>query len=151
MHRKISILSEGESRAFALKLASQLQVGDVILLNGPLGAGKTFLAQSLIKALGVAEPVTSPTFVIARSYKSNPPFIHMDAYRLLAGTNPLSELEDLDLDAEKAITVIEWGGEFANRISENFLEVQINRSTGEDEVRQVILVSHGERWQGFTL
>jgi tRNA threonylcarbamoyladenosine biosynthesis protein TsaE len=75
----------------------------------------------------------------------------MDAYRLLAGTNPLSELEDLDLDAEKAITVIEWGGEFANRISENFLEVQINRSINEDETRQVILISHGDRWQGFTL
>ena len=59
--------------------------------------------------------------------------------------------EDLDLDAEKAITVIEWGGELASRISDNFLEIQINRSTGEDEVRQVILVSHGERWQGFTL
>ena len=94
---------------------------------------------------------TSPTFVIARSYKSNPPFIHMDAYRLLAGANPLSELEDLDLDAEKAITVIEWGGELASRISENFLEVQIDRSNNEDETRQVTLVGHGERWQGFTL
>ena len=137
-------------RQFGAKLGSKLQIGDVVALVGPLGAGKTELTKGIASAFGIEE-VTSPTFVIARSYKSNPPFIHMDAYRLLAGANPLSELEDLDLDAEKAITVIEWGGALASRVSENFLEVQINRSTGEDEVRQVILVSHGERWQGFTL
>ena len=75
----------------------------------------------------------------------------MDAYRLFVGANPLSELEDLDLDAEQAITVIEWGGELASRISENFLEIQIDRSNNEDETRKVTLVSHGDKWQGFTL
>ena len=145
-----SIATSDQMRQLGAKLGSRLQIGDVVALVGPLGAGKTEFTKGIASAFGIEE-VTSPTFVIARSYKSNPPFIHMDAYRLLAGTNPLSELEDLDLDAEKAITVIEWGGEFANRISENFLEVQINRSINEDETRQVILISHGDRWQGFTL
>ena len=145
-----SIATSDQMRQLGAKLGSRLQIGDVVALVGPLGAGKTELTKGIASAFGIEE-VTSPTFVIARSYKSNPPFIHMDAYRLLAGTNPLSELEDLDLDAEKAITVIEWGGELANRISENFLEVQINRSINEDETRQVILIGHGERWQGFSL
>ena len=139
-----------EMQELGMKIGKELIAGDVVALNGPLGAGKTELTKGIGAALGISE-ITSPTFVIARSYKSNPPFIHMDAYRLLAGANPLSELEDLDLDVEKAIIVIEWGGELASRISDNFLEIQINRSTGEDEVRQVTLVGHGERWQGFTL
>jgi tRNA threonylcarbamoyladenosine biosynthesis protein TsaE len=147
---KYLIATADQMRQIGAKLGSRLQIGDVVALVGPLGAGKTELTKGIASAFGIEE-VTSPTFVIARSYKSKPPFIHMDAYRLLAGTNPLSELEDLDLDAEKAITVIEWGGELANRISENFLEVQINRSINEDETRQVVLISHGERWQGFTL
>jgi len=86
--------------------------------------------------------------VIARSYRSNPPLIHMDAYRLLAGANPLYELEDLDLDAEKAITIIEWGGELVEQISSQYLEVNINR---DSDVREVSLVGHGLRWQGFSI
>ena len=70
----------------------------------------------------------------------------MDAYRLLAGANPLSELEDLDLNVEGAITIIEWGGELVNRISDQYLEVHINRDT---EIREVTFVVHGPRWQGF--
>ena len=72
----------------------------------------------------------------------------MDAYRLLAGANPLFELEDLDLDAEKAITVIEWGGELVEKISSDYLEVHINR---DSDVREVSFVGHGARWQGFSL
>ena len=72
----------------------------------------------------------------------------MDAYRLLAGANPLSELEDLDLNAESAITIIEWGGELVNRISDDYLEVHINRDT---DIREVTFKGHGARWQGFAI
>jgi tRNA threonylcarbamoyladenosine biosynthesis protein TsaE len=129
------------------KIGALLKVGDVIALIGPLGAGKTELAKGIASAFGIEE-VTSPTFVIARSYRSNPPLIHMDAYRLMAGANPLYELEDLDLDAEKAITIIEWGGELVEKISNEYLEVQINR---DSDIREVSIVGHGPRWQGFSI
>ncbi len=136
-----------EMQDLGRKLGLRLKVGDVVALIGPLGAGKTELTKGIAAAFGIEE-VTSPTFVIARSYRSNPPLIHMDAYRLLAGANPLFELEDLDLDAEKAITVIEWGGELVEKISSDYLEVHINR---DSDVREVTFVGHGARWQGFSL
>ena len=129
------------------EIGQRLVIGDVVALTGPLGAGKTELAKGIAAAFGITE-VTSPTFVIARSYKSNPPLIHMDAYRLLAGANPLSELEDLDLNAEGAITIIEWGGELVERISNEYLEIHINR---DQEVREVTFIGHGPRWQGFSV
>lgn len=129
------------------RIGAKLKVGDVVALIGPLGAGKTELTKGIAAAFGIEE-VTSPTFVIARSYRSNPPLIHMDAYRLLVGANPLFELEDLDLDAEKAITIIEWGGELVEKISNEYLEVNINR---DSDTREVSFVGHGDRWQGFSL
>ena len=134
-------------QALGKRIGAELRAGDVVALIGPLGAGKTELTKGIAAAFGIEE-VTSPTFVIARSYRSNPPLIHMDAYRLLAGANPLFELEDLDLDAEKAITVIEWGGELVEKISSDYLEVHINR---DSDVREVTFVGHGARWQGFSL
>ena len=142
----MQVSSAAEMRDLGRAIGAQLKVGDVLALVGPLGAGKTELAKGIASAFGIDE-VTSPTFVIARSYKSNPPLIHMDAYRLLAGANPLSELEDLDLNAESAVTIIEWGGELVNRISDQYLEVHINR---DNEVREVSFVGHGARWQGFS-
>ena len=142
----MQVKSAAEMQDLGLAIGAQLKVGDVLALVGPLGAGKTELAKGIAKSFGIDE-VTSPTFVIARSYKSNPPLIHMDAYRLLAGANPLSELEDLDLNAESAVTIIEWGGELVNRISDQYLEVHINR---DNEVREVSFVGHGARWQGFS-
>jgi len=134
-------------QALGEKLGAQLKVGDVVALVGPLGAGKTEMAKGIAKAFGIEE-VTSPTFVIARSYKSKPPLIHMDAYRLLAGSKPLSELGDLDLNAEAAITIIEWGGDLVSQISNQYLEVAINR---DHEVREVTFKGHGDRWQGFAI
>ena len=143
----MQISTAEEMQDLGRKLGLRLKVGDVVALIGPLGAGKTELTKGIAAAFGIEE-VTSPTFVIARSYRSNPPLIHMDAYRLLAGANPLFELEDLDLDAEKAITVIEWGGELVEKISSEYLEVHINR---DSDVREVTFVGHGARWQGFSL
>lgn len=134
-------------QALGKRIGAELKVGDVVALMGPLGAGKTELTKGIAAAFGIEE-VTSPTFVIARSYRSNPPLIHMDAYRLLAGANPLFELEDLDLDAEKAVTIIEWGGELVEKISSDYLEVHINR---DSDIREVTFVGHGQRWQGFSL
>jgi tRNA threonylcarbamoyladenosine biosynthesis protein TsaE len=136
-----------EMQALGKRIGAELKVGDVVALVGPLGAGKTELTKGIAAAFGIEE-VTSPTFVIARSYRSNPPLIHMDAYRLLAGANPLFELEDLDLDAEKAITVIEWGGELVEKISNQYLEVHINR---DNDIREVSIIGHGPRWQGFSI
>jgi tRNA threonylcarbamoyladenosine biosynthesis protein TsaE len=143
----MKVNSPEEMQALGRRLGAELKVGDVVALIGPLGAGKTELTKGIAAQFGIEE-VTSPTFVIARSYKSQPPLIHMDAYRLLAGANPLLELEDLDLNAEDAITIIEWGGELVDHISSDFLEVHINR---DSEIREVSFVGHGPRWQGFSI
>ena len=143
----MQVATAEEMQSLGREIGQRLVIGDVVALIGPLGAGKTELAKGIAAAFGIFE-VTSPTFVIARSYKSNPPLIHMDAYRLLAGANPLSELEDLDLNAEGAITIIEWGGELVERISDEYLEIHINR---DQEVREVTFIGHGARWLGFSL
>ena len=147
----ILVESADAMRELGAKIGSKLKAGDLISLIGPLGAGKTELAKGIAQAFGIEE-VTSPTFVIARSYKSKPPLIHMDAYRLLAGANPLYELEDLDLNSEEAVTLIEWGGELAERISEQYLEIRINREVkANSEIREVTISGHGQRWQGFSI
>lgn len=143
----MQVATAEEMQSLGREIGQRLVIGDVVALIGPLGAGKTELAKGIAAAFGIFE-VTSPTFVIARSYKSNPPLIHMDAYRLLAGANPLSELEDLDLNAEGAITIIEWGGELVERISDEYLEIHINR---DQEVREVTFIGHGARWLGFSV
>ena len=143
----MQIATAAEMQNLGQIIGQRLIIGDVVALIGPLGAGKTELAKGIAAAFGITD-VTSPTFVIARSYKSNPPLIHMDAYRLLAGANPLSELEDLDLNAEGAITIIEWGGELVERISNEYLEIHINR---DQEIREVTFVGHGVRWREFSI
>ncbi len=127
--------------------AVQLKAGDLILINGPLGAGKTVLAQGIGKGLGIND-VTSPTFVISHVHKAPLPMIHVDAYRLLDTANPSLYLDDLDLDIENSVTVIEWGGAESARLSEDRLEISIDRS---DEVRKVEIKCVGKRWAGFTL
>jgi tRNA threonylcarbamoyladenosine biosynthesis protein TsaE len=142
----LTIDSPSEMQELGKKIGAKLKTGDVVALIGPLGAGKTELTKGIGAVFGITE-ITSPTFVIARSYKTNPTFIHMDAYRLMAGSNPLAELEDLDLNSESAITVIEWG-DLASQISNEYLEIKIDRS---DDVRKVEIIGHGPRWVGFSI
>ena len=131
------------------QLGSQLRAGDLILLNGPLGAGKTVLVQGIGSALGFNE-VTSPTFVISRIHKGALSLIHVDAYRLLESGNAALYLDDLDLDTprESAVTVIEWGGAESARLSDDRLEIEIDRT---DEEREVTIRAVGPRWTGFKL
>ena len=132
---------------FGLKLATNLQIGDLIILEGPLGAGKTRLAQSIGKGLLVKSEITSPTFVIAKNYLGRIPFIHADAYRLL--DSPIGGLQDLDLDIENSVTVVEWGQNFANQLNDQYLIITISII---DELRRELKVSSvGERWKGFNL
>ncbi len=123
--------------------------GDLILLNGPLGAGKTVFVQGVGAALGI-EDVTSPTFVISRIHKAKLPLIHVDVYRLLEAGKASLYLDDLDLDSprEESVTVIEWGGEESARLSDERLEVTIDRS---DDVRKVEIKAIGDRWAGVEL
>lgn len=131
------------------QLGAQLRAGDLILLNGPLGAGKTVLVQGIGSALGFNE-VTSPTFVISRIHKGALSLIHVDAYRLLESGNAALYLDDLDLDTprESAVTVIEWGGEESARLSDDRLEIDIDRT---DDQRAVTFRAVGPRWAGFEL
>ena len=133
--------------ALGMRIGAECKAGDLILLNGPLGAGKTVLVQGIGEALGITD-ITSPTFVISRIHKAPLPLIHVDAYRLLEGGNAALYLDDLDLDSprEGAVTVIEWGGQESARLSEERLEIVIDRT---DEVREVTMTPVGARWQGF--
>ena len=130
-----------------ISLSVQLKAGDLILINGPLGAGKTVLAQGIGKGLGI-DDITSPTFVISRTHKALLPMIHVDAYRLIDTDNPNLYLDDLDLDTENSVTVVEWGGAESARLSEGRLEISIDRT---NEVRQVEIKAIGTRWNGFAL
>jgi tRNA threonylcarbamoyladenosine biosynthesis protein TsaE len=135
--------------ALGMRIGARCRAGDLILLNGPLGAGKTVLVQGIGEALGITD-VTSPTFVISRIHKAPLSLIHVDAYRLLEGGNAAAYLDDLDLDTagENAVTVIEWGGEESARLSDERLEITIDRS---DEVRELKINKIGTRWQGVDL
>ena len=145
----IAIATPDEMFALGAKLGTSLVAGDLVLINGPLGAGKTLLTQGIGSSLGVSG-ITSPTFVISRVHQGSLPLIHVDAYRLLIDGQANLYLDDLDLDSAlpQSVTVIEWGGTEAARLSEDRLEINIDRS---DEVRQVSAVGVGTRWAGFTL
>ena len=143
----ITIATADAMHQLGVKLSAQLRAGDLVLVNGPLGAGKTVLAQGIGAGLGITG-VTSPTFVISRVHKAAIPFIHVDAYRLVDSENPNLYLDDLDLDIANSITVIEWGGAESARLSEDRIEITIDRS---DDVRKVEVNPIGSRWAGFSL
>lgn len=134
-----------DTREFGRRLADLLEPGDLVLLTGRLGAGKTVLAQGIGAGLGVSGAVTSPTFVIARIHRGGRlTMVHVDAYRL----GGVSEVDDLDLDATLAesVTVVEWGGRLAERLAEAHLEIRLERGD-EDESRSAELVPVGGTWQ----
>jgi len=143
----ITIATPEAMHQLGLQISAQLRAGDLVLVNGPLGAGKTVLAQGIGAGLGIIG-ITSPTFVISRVHKAAIPFIHVDAYRLVDSENPNLYLDDLDLDISNSITVIEWGGAESARLSEDRLEISIDRSSDE---RTVEIKAVGPRWAGFSL
>jgi len=143
----IAVATADEMHQLGEKLSTHLRAGDLVLVNGPLGAGKTVLAQGVGAGLGIIG-ITSPTFVISRVHKAVVPFIHVDAYRLVDSENPNLYLDDLDLDIAGSITLIEWGGTESARLSEDRLEITIDRS---DEIRKVEITPVGTRWAGFKI
>ena len=125
-------------------LAAKLVAGDLLLLSGDLGAGKTTLTRGIGQGLGAIGTIQSPTFVLARTHKTTagPNLVHVDAYRLGSAV----ELDDLDIDFEKSIVIIEWARDFLDDLYESWLLVEIDRSS-QDDRRTVKISGHGPRWQ----
>lgn len=145
----VEVPTAADMRLLGERIAALLHAGDLVVLTGELGAGKTTLVQGIGAGLGVRAPVLSPTFVIARVHRDGRvPFVHVDAYRLGSDL----EVDDLDLDAEleESVTVVEWGEGLVERLASDRLEVHIDRP-GDDETRQVRLVGVGPRWDGVHL
>jgi tRNA threonylcarbamoyladenosine biosynthesis protein TsaE len=133
-----------DTQAFGRELAALLRPGDLVVLAGPLGAGKTALTQGIGAGLGVPGPITSPTFVLARVHRGGRvPLVHVDAYRL-AG---MADVDDLDLDAttEEAVTVVEWGHGLVEQLADEHLVVELDRR--DDDVRTARLVPVGPGWE----
>jgi tRNA threonylcarbamoyladenosine biosynthesis protein TsaE len=144
---ELRVATDVAMRDLGRELAGRLRAGDLVILTGPLGAGKTTLVQGIGEGLGVRGPVTSPTFVIARVHPvlagSGPSLVHADAYRL----GSIAEVDDLDLDADvaSAVTVVEWGQDLAEGLAEDRLEISI-RPDPDSDVRTVRLNGYGARW-----
>ncbi|MFD8675479.1 tRNA (adenosine(37)-N6)-threonylcarbamoyltransferase complex ATPase subunit type 1 TsaE [Streptomyces seoulensis] len=147
---RLTVTSPEQMRELGLRLAGLLRAGDLVMLTGELGAGKTTLTRGLGEGLGVRGAVTSPTFVIARVHPSlvdGPPLVHVDAYRLSGG---LDDMEDLDLDVSlpESVIVVEWGEGKVEELTDDRLQILIHRAVGDttDEVRHVTLTGLGDRW-----
>jgi tRNA threonylcarbamoyladenosine biosynthesis protein TsaE len=143
MSAAISLSTVEDTRAFGARLAAVLRAGDLIVLTGPLGAGKTALTQGIGEGLQVEGRVASPTFVIARVHPGPLPLVHVDAYRLAS----LGEVDDLDLDtsADEAVTVIEWGHGLVEQLNDVRLEIVLDRIEPGEE-RRATLVPFGGDW-----
>ncbi|MBW8739211.1 MAG: tRNA (adenosine(37)-N6)-threonylcarbamoyltransferase complex ATPase subunit type 1 TsaE [Streptomyces turgidiscabies] len=152
---RIVVEAPDEMRELGRRLAKLLRAGDLVMLTGELGAGKTTLTRGLGEGLGVRGAVTSPTFVIARVHPSlvdGPPLVHVDAYRLGGG---LDDMEDLDLDVSlpESVIVVEWGEGKVEELTDDRLHLLIHRAVGDttDEVRHITLTGVGERWAAVDL
>ena len=143
MSRSVTLPTVDDTRALGTRLATLLRPGDLVVLTGPLGAGKTALVQGIGAGLGVRGRIVSPTFVIARVHRGTVPLVHVDAYRL----HSLAEVDDLDLDvdADESVTVVEWGAGLVEQLADSHLAVEIER--GDDtQTRTARLVAHGGDW-----
>ena len=133
-----------DTREFGRALAGSLRAGDLVVLSGPLGAGKTALTQGIGEGLGVQGRVTSPTFVIARVHRGALPLVHVDAYRLRdSGRLDLDDLE-IDEELDRAVVVVEWGEGVVEKLSDSHLDVRLERR--DDDVRLVTVTGVGPRW-----
>ena len=140
---KVELTTVDDTVEFGRRLARVLRAGDLVILDGPLGAGKTALARGVGAGLGVRGEVTSPTFVISRVHRGGRlPLVHVDAYRL----GGVSEVDDLDLDAsvEDSVTVVEWGGGKVEQLADAHLLIRIERR--DDDSRVANLVPVGDDW-----
>lgn len=144
---KFQISTAEEMNEFGIRVASLLKAGDLVILTGPLGAGKTTFTRGVGEGLKAIGNVSSPTFVIARTHKrenSSVPLVHVDAYRL----SSVHEFDDLDIDIENSIVLVEWGRGFAEALADSWLDIEIERdTTGESDVRTVTVIAHGERFE----
>jgi tRNA threonylcarbamoyladenosine biosynthesis protein TsaE len=140
--RTLRVPTDTAMRELGRELAGRLRAGDLVILSGPLGAGKTTLVQGIGAGLRVRGPVTSPTFVIARVHPGpGPSLVHADAYRL----GSVDEVDDLDLDTADAVTVVEWGRGLVEGLAEDRLEISIEPDADGD-ARTVRITGHGDRW-----
>ena len=142
LERRIHLADSDATRAWGRHVASHVRAGDLIVLTGDLGAGKTTFTRGLGEGLEVRGAVTSPTFVIARRHPGSsgrPDLLHVDAYRL----GGPSEIDDLDLDLEGAVTVVEWGAGRVEHLADSRLEITFAPS---GEGREAIVTGHGARW-----
>jgi tRNA threonylcarbamoyl adenosine modification protein YjeE len=148
---KLQISTAEDMHGFGSKLAGILKAGDLVILTGPLGAGKTTFTRGVGEGLRAIGNVSSPTFVIARTHKrenSEVPLVHVDAYRL----SSLHEFDDLDIDIDHSIVLVEWGRGFAEELAESWLDIEIGRDhTGESEIRDVTITAHGSRFENARL
>ncbi|AGZ39258.1 tRNA (adenosine(37)-N6)-threonylcarbamoyltransferase complex ATPase subunit type 1 TsaE [Actinoplanes friuliensis] len=148
----IRLATVEDTQEFGRRLAAVLRPGDLLLLTGPLGAGKTALVQGIGAGLGVLGAITSPTFVIARVHRPDPvrggsvALVHADAYRLGDAIDPRAEIDDLDLDAsaDDSVTVVEWGAGLVEQLNDEYLAVRIDRL--DDDTRIIDLVPCGGDW-----
>ena len=159
---RLAVATPEEMEALGRRIGAVLRAGDLVVLRGELGAGKTTLTRGIGEGMGVRGPVTSPTFVLSRVHPpvtGRVPLVHVDAYRLADAR----ELDDLDLDFAGAATVVEWGDGLLDGVSESWLHIAIDRGRipveaadrvegGDDEApRGVEIAFVGPRWQGVTL
>jgi tRNA threonylcarbamoyl adenosine modification protein YjeE len=148
---KLQISTAEDMHEFGSKLAGILKAGDLVILTGPLGAGKTTFTRGVGEGLQAIGNVSSPTFVIARTHKrenSEVPLVHVDAYRL----NSVHEFDDLDIDIDHSIVLVEWGRGFAEELAESWLDIEIGRDhTGESDQRDVTITAHGSRFENARL